>query len=252
MSLAGFVAGAALSQGQVQISRQAQHFCKVKCRCRVQAQHFCKVKYRFRGRRSTFASQVQICGRRSTFARSSTDCVAGAALSQSQVYISRQAQHFCKVKHRCRGTRSTFARPSTDFVAAGKDFVAGTSAFAKSGAVFVTGAALSQGQVQISWQAQHFRKVKYRYRGRRCSFASLGADFVRGRFRGRGVLHELKKRRWLRQATRRGCQICRMPSPSGGAVFHPSCVLLQAAMRSTVMPFDTLMQLCLGLDAEGG
>ena len=53
-----FVAGAALWQGQVQISWQAQHFRKV--------------KYRF-------------CGRRSTFARSSRDFVAGAALSQGQV-----------------------------------------------------------------------------------------------------------------------------------------------------------------------
>ena len=53
-----FVAGAALSQGQVSISWQAQHFRKVKCRFR---------------------------GRRSTFPRSSVDFVAGAALSQGQV-----------------------------------------------------------------------------------------------------------------------------------------------------------------------
>ena len=90
-----------------------------------QAQHFRKVKWRFRGRRSTFA-------------RSSTDFVAGAALSQSQVKISWQAQHFRKVKHRFRGMRITFARSSAEFVA---------------------GAAVSQGQVQTSWQAHHFRKV---------------------------------------------------------------------------------------------
>ena len=35
----------------------------------------------------------------------------------------------------------------------------------------VAGAALSTGQVQISWQAQHFRKVKCRFRGRRSTFA---------------------------------------------------------------------------------
>ena len=40
----------------------------------------------------------------------------------------------------------------------------------------VAGAALSTGQVQISRQAQHFRKVKYRNRGRRSTFASLGTD----------------------------------------------------------------------------
>ena len=65
--------------------------------------------------------------------------MASAALSQGQVEISWQAQHFRKVKYRFRGRRSTFARSSRDFVA---------------------GAALSQGQVNISWQAQHFRKVK--------------------------------------------------------------------------------------------
>ena len=77
------VAGATPSQGQVQISWQAQHFRKV--------------KYRFRGRCSTFT-------------RSSAKFVAGASLSQGQVQISWQAQHFRKVKYRFRGRRSTFAR----------------------------------------------------------------------------------------------------------------------------------------------
>ena len=63
------MAGAALAQGQVHISWQAQHFRKV--------------KYRFRGRRSTFA-------------RSNI----GAAPSQGQVQISWQAQHFRKVRRR--------------------------------------------------------------------------------------------------------------------------------------------------------
>ena len=40
------------------------------------------------------------------------------------------------------------------------------------------GTALSQGVLQISWQVQHFRKVRYRSRGRRSTFASLRADFV--------------------------------------------------------------------------
>ena len=78
------MADAALSQGHVQISWQAQHFHKV---ISWQAQHFRKVKYRFRGRRGTFA-------------RSSTDFVAGAALSQGQVQIVWQARHFRKVKYR--------------------------------------------------------------------------------------------------------------------------------------------------------
>ena len=44
----------------------------------------------------------------------------------------------------------------------------------------MAGAALSIGQVQISWQAQHFRKVKYRIRGRCSTFDWSGADFVAG------------------------------------------------------------------------
>ena len=71
-------------------------------------------------------ARFELRGRRSTFARSSIDFVAGAALSQGQVSISWQAQHFRKVKCRFRGRRSTFPRSSVDFVA---------------------GAALSQGQV---------------------------------------------------------------------------------------------------------
>ena len=45
--------------------------------------------------------------------------------------------HFRKVRYRFRGRRSTFARCGADFAA---------------------GAALSQGRVQILWQAQHFRQ----------------------------------------------------------------------------------------------
>ena len=45
----------------------------------------------------------------------------------------------------------------------------------------VAGAALSQGQVSISWQAQHFRKVKYRFRGRRSTFASALCELGDGK-----------------------------------------------------------------------
>ena len=82
------MAVAALSQGAVQISRQAQHFRKV----------------------------------------SGTDFVAGTILSQGQVQISQQAQHFSKVRYKFaagqdfrkvrygfRGRRSTFARYGAEF-----------------------------------------------------------------------------------------------------------------------------------------
>ena len=126
------MAGAVLSQGEVQISWQARHFRKAKFsqgwNCVAGA-----ALSKGRGRRSTFVAgaalsqgQVKIRGRRSTFTRSSTELVAGAALSQGQVQISWQAQHFrkvrCqiswqaqhfrKVKYRFRGRRSIFGSKS--------------------------------------------------------------------------------------------------------------------------------------------
>ena len=85
--------------------------------------------------------------RRSMFAGSGADFVAGAVLSQGRVQISWQTQHF------------SGRRNALDFVA---------------------GAALSQGQAQTAWQAQHFGKVRYRFRGRRSTFARSGSDFLAG------------------------------------------------------------------------
>ena len=69
--------------------------------------------------------------------------MAGAALSQGQVFARIEL----------RGRSSTFESSSSYVVA---------------------GAALSRGQVQNSWQAQYFRKVKCRFCGRRSTFANLG------------------------------------------------------------------------------
>ena len=138
-----FVAGEALSQGQVQISWQARHFRKV-------GAMLSHVRYRFRGRSSTFAR----CG---------TDFAAGAALSQGQVPVSWQAQYFRKVRYRFRSRRSTLARSGTDsrqvqdFRKVRSRFCGRRSTFAR-GTNFVAGAALSQGTVQTFTQAQHFRK----------------------------------------------------------------------------------------------
>ena len=60
-----FAAGAGLSQGAVQISRQAQHFCK---------------RYQFRGRRGTFA-------------RYGAEFDAGAAFSQAVKKIIQRYKH---------------------------------------------------------------------------------------------------------------------------------------------------------------
>ena len=148
-----FVAGAALSQGEVQISWQAQQIS-------WQAQHFRKVSYRF-------------CGRRSTFPRSGTDFVAGAALSQVRCRF-RGMRGFAQVRAGSRG----FARVCAGFAAGAAllqvrcRFRGRRSTFARSGTDFVVGAALSQGQVQISWQAQHFCKVRHRFHGSRSTFTS--------------------------------------------------------------------------------
>ena len=68
-------------------------------------------------------------------------CLVGRGIGEP---VARQREGFARIE--LRGRRSTFA-----------DIVAG--------------AAFSQGEVQISWQGQHFPKVKYRFRGRGCIFA---------------------------------------------------------------------------------
>ena len=75
--------------------------------------------------------------------------MAGAALSQGQVFPRLEL----------RGRRSTLER---------------------SGAEFVAGAALSQGQALFSRQAQHFRTVRCRFRDRRSTFARSSTNFVAG------------------------------------------------------------------------
>ena len=136
------VAGAALSQGSVKISWQAQHFLKVKCR--------------FRGRRSAFArccvhslraggwqgeenvGAVRELGFRTVRKPPRLRRLYGGGLGTvlETGPLARPREGFARFE--LRGRRSTFARSSIDFVA---------------------GAALSQGQVSISWQAQHFRKL---------------------------------------------------------------------------------------------
>ena len=52
--------------------------------------------------------------------------------------------------------------------------------FESSGADFVAGATLSQGQIHILRQVRHFRKVKHRFRGRRSTFTRSCTYFVAG------------------------------------------------------------------------
>ena len=82
-SSADFVAGAALSQCWNALFANANGMDTQSADIGA-GEHFRKVKCRF-------------CDRRSTFARSSTDFVAGAALSKGQVRTSWQAQRFQKI-----------------------------------------------------------------------------------------------------------------------------------------------------------
>ena len=136
------VAGAALSQGQVWISWQAQHFRKV--------------KYRFRGRRSTFAR----CCVHSLRAGGWQDAENVGAVRELGFRTARKPPRLRRLYGGGLGTVSEtgpLARPREGF--ARFELRGRRSTFARSSIDFVAGAALSQGQVSVSWQAQHFRKV---------------------------------------------------------------------------------------------
>ena len=151
------MARAALSQGQVQVLWQAQHFSKV--------------KHRFGGRRSIFA--------RSTFA-------AGARKSQllstkvvREVNFRSWNLKIATFKYES-SAQSPLSQPTSKVVRKVHFRSWGSKIFARSSIDFVAGAALSQGQVPNSWQAQHFRKVKYKIRGRRITFARSSTEIVAG------------------------------------------------------------------------
>ena len=62
----------------------------------------------------------------------------------------------------------------------------------------MAGAALSQGQVQILWQAQHFSKVKHRLGGRRSIFArsTFAAGARKSQLLSTKVVREVNFRSW--------------------------------------------------------
>ena len=73
--------------------------------------------------------------------------MAGAALSQSQVQISWQAQRFREV---VAGAAHSHGQVQISHR---------RGAFARSSTIFGAGAALSQGLVKIPWHAQNFRRL---------------------------------------------------------------------------------------------
>ena len=82
--------------------------------------------------------------------------------------LARQRSGFARIE--LRGRRSILPGSGADYVAGAalsqgqvfprNDLRGRRSTFEWSGTDFVAGASLSKGQVQISWQAQHFHKVK--------------------------------------------------------------------------------------------
>ena len=100
--------------------------------------------------------------------------------------LARQRRGFARFE--LHGRRSFLARSGADFVTSAAlsqgqlfssfELRGRRNTFERSDADFVAGTALSQGQVQISWQAQHFRKAKCRIRGKRSTFARSSTEFV--------------------------------------------------------------------------
>ena len=73
------------------------------------------------------------------------------------------------------------------------------------GSNFVAGAAFWQGRVQISWQGQHFREVRNRFRGRGITFARSSTEFLAGAALSQGQVQNS----WQVQRFRKvKCKIC--------------------------------------------
>ena len=110
--------------------------------------------------------------------------------------LARQRRGFARIE--LRGRRRILARSGADFVAGAAlsqgqlfsrlELRGRRSTFEMTGAVFVAGAVLSQ---HISWQAQHFHKVMYRFRGRCSTFARSSENFVAGAALLQGQLSQL-------------------------------------------------------------
>ena len=131
-------------------------------------QYFRKVQSRFRGRRSTFAR--------------GTNFAAGAALSQvtvfEEVMIQQRVVMIAEVMIQQRVLTTVNLLQISGVRKVRYSFRSRRSTLA-SRCRFAAGAILSQGAVQISRQAQHFRK-RCQFRGRRSTFARYGAEFDAG------------------------------------------------------------------------
>ena len=93
------------------------------------------------------------------FARSCPDFMTGAGKSHHQEHIVGQAQHFCNVPksqwHGRANCNVPISWQAQRFREVKCRFRGRSSAFARSSAVSVAGAALSQGLVRVPWQARH-------------------------------------------------------------------------------------------------
>ena len=170
-------------------------------------------------------ARFELRGRRSTFARSSIDFVAGAALSQGQVSISWQAQHFrkvlrplsaswgmarCRKRWRCAWIGLPDCAQTTSAATPVRRRSRAVSERSRNGLGDgpIGTAARRFRKVWIAWQAQHFRKVKYRFRGRRSTFARSSDKFVAGAALSQGQVQNSWQAHHFRKVKYRICDRC--------------------------------------------
>ena len=74
----------------------------------------------------------------------------------------------------------------------------------------------------MSWQAPHFRKVKYRFRGRRGFFARSSIDFVAGAALSQGQVQNPLQARPFRKVKYRFRGRFKRSAPAAGPLFFLS------------------------------
>ena len=99
----------------------------------------------------------------------------------------------------------------------------------------MAGAALWQCKVQIPWQAQHFRKVRYRLRGRHSTFARSATDFAAG------AAHS--KVRYRSRGRRNILNLCKHSENQRGGVgaAAPPMMLKEVMIQQRVMMIEEVM-----------
>ena len=135
-------------------------------------------------------ARFELCGRRSTFARSSIDFVAGAAFRGFRKMLRPLSASWGSAVREL-GFRTVRKPPRLRRLCGGRAHWHGRAKVSQ-GLNCVAGAALSQGQVQILWQAQH------RFGGRRSIFArsTFAAGARKSQLLSTKVVRKVNFRSW--------------------------------------------------------